>query len=244
VEFDRLPAAALLGYPLIVTRRDPAADRPPSAYRLLWQGTYYQVWGRRHGAPAAIADVAPAGSAGEQCARIGRLAGLADVAGERLIAASSPEVVTIAVAKASRPAGWARLREGIGMNTRGRLSAEFTVPTSGVWDVWLQGQIMPTVTLGVDGHPVASIGAQLGGNSVVRNVTSPLPVSLSAGRHRLSLARGGFSLAPGNGGSADLYGVYLTPAAAPAEQPLLAVAPTRWRSLCGRSYEWIEIVPA
>ncbi len=34
-------------YPLIVTRRDPTASDPPSAYRLVWQGTYYQVWARR-----------------------------------------------------------------------------------------------------------------------------------------------------------------------------------------------------
>jgi hypothetical protein len=244
VELDRLSPAALRSYALIVTRRDPAQARPPSAYRLLWQGTYYQVWGRKHGTPAAIADVAMSGSPREQCARIAGLAALAEVPGERLVAATSPELVTIALAQASRPAGWVRLREGLGMSTHGRLSAEFAVPVSGVWDVWLQGQIMPTVTLGIDGHSLASIGAQLGGNSVVRNTTSPVPVSLSAGRHRLSLTRGGFSPAPGDGGSADLYGIFLTPARAPAEQPLLAVAPARWRSLCGRSYEWVEIVPA
>jgi hypothetical protein len=244
VELDRVPSAALRAYPLIVTRRDPSADRPPSAYSLLWQGTYYQVWGRRPGAPPAIADVGLSGSPAEQCARIARLAGVAGLAAERLVAATSAQIVTIPLARASRPAGWARLREGLGMNTRGRLSAEFTVPARGVWDVWLQGQIMPPVTVGVDGHRLGSIGAQLGGNSVVRNTTSPLAVSLTAGRHRLSIARGGFSLAPGAGGSADLYGVFLTPAGAPAQQPVVMVAPARWRSLCGRSYQWIEIVTA
>jgi hypothetical protein len=247
VELDRLPPAALRSYPLIVTRRDPSADRPPSAYRLLWQGAYYRVWGRRPGAPPAIADVALSGSPGEQCARIARIAriaGLAGLAGERLVASASPQLVTIPLARASRPAGWVRLHVGLGMNTPGRLSAEFAVPESGIWDVWLQGQIMPTVTVGIDGHRLASIGAQLGGNSVVRNSTSPLPVSLSAGRHRLSIARGGFTLAPGNGGSAALYGILLTPADAPAQQPLIAVAPARWRSLCGRTYDWIEILPA
>ena len=52
--------AALRSYPLIVTRRDPAASRPPAAYRLLCQGAYYEVWGRLPGAPAALAHVAPA----------------------------------------------------------------------------------------------------------------------------------------------------------------------------------------
>jgi hypothetical protein len=244
VELDRLPSATLRAYPLIVTRRDPSADRPPSAYRLLWQGTYYQVWGRQPGAPPAITDVGLSGSPAEQCARIARLAGVAGVARGRLVAAPSAQIVTIPLAQVSRPAGWVRLREGLGMNTRGRLSVEFAVPAAGVWDVRLQGQIMPPVTVGVDGHPLGSVGAQLGGNSVVRNTTSPLAVSLAAGHHRLSVARGGFSLAPGAGGSADLYGVFLTPVSAPAQQPLVMVAPARWRSLCGRSYQWIEIVPA
>ena len=62
VNLDRAPPAALRSYPLIVTRRDPAASRPPSAYRLLWQGTYYQVWGRRAGAPAAIVHLGLSGA--------------------------------------------------------------------------------------------------------------------------------------------------------------------------------------
>jgi hypothetical protein len=244
VVLDRLPAAALRAYPLIVSRRDPAADRPPSAYRLLWQGTYYEVWGRPPGAPAAIADVALSGSAAEQCTRIERLARLARADRASLVAAASPELVRVPLTATSHPAHWARLHTGLGMSTSGRLTADFQLPRAGVWDVWLQGQIMPTVTVGVDGHRLASIGGQLGGNSVVTNTITPLPVSLSAGPHRLSVARTGVSLAPGDGGSADLYGIFLTPADAPAQQPLLAVASADWRSLCGRPYEWIEVVPS
>ena len=61
-DLGRISPAALRAYPLIVTRRDPAAARPPAAYSLLWQGTYYQVWGRRPGAPAASVHVALAGA--------------------------------------------------------------------------------------------------------------------------------------------------------------------------------------
>jgi hypothetical protein len=128
------------------------------------------------------------------------------------------------------------------LNTPGRLSATFEIPRAGVWDVWLEGQIMPTVSLGVDGHELASIGAQLGGNSVVLNPMTPVPVALSAGRHRLTLSRGGFTLAPGEGGSAYLYGLFLAPAGNASQQPLRSASPSRWRSLCGRSYEWIEAV--
>ena len=130
------------------------------------------------------------------------------------------------------------------MSTPGRLSTAFVLPRAGVWDVWLQGEIMPTVGVEVDGRRVGSVGAQLDGDSVVLNSLTPLSVSLPAGSHRLSLRRGGFTLAPGNGGSAVLYALFLAPAGAPAAQTLDTVAPGRWRSLCGRSHEWVEVVPA
>jgi hypothetical protein len=246
VELERLAPAALRSYPLMVTRRNPASARPPSAYSLLWRGTYYEVWGRRKGAPAAISATSLTGTPAEQCARIRSLAGLARVRGGRLIAAGSPELVHISLAGASHPPRWGHVREdGLVMSTPGRLSAAFTVPRAGVWELWLQGQIMPVVGVSIDGHRLASIGGQLDGNSLVLNTITPLAVSLSAGPHRLSiLRRGGFSLAPGDGGSAVLYAVFLTPSGAPLQQPLRTVAPGAWRSLCGRPYDWIEVVPS
>jgi hypothetical protein len=118
-DLDQISPAALRAYPLIVTRRDPAASRPPAAYRLLWQGTYYEVWGRRPGAPAALAHVglsnapvgAPAGvgvgaraggAAGglsAQCSRVEHVARLAESHGAQLIGASPPEIVGIDVAR-------------------------------------------------------------------------------------------------------------------------------------------------
>jgi hypothetical protein len=243
VELDRLPPGALVPYPLIVTRRDPAADRPPSAYRLLWQGAYYQVWGRLPRAPAAIATLAPSGPRAGQCAQIKRLAELGGVEGAHLVAAGSPERISVSLAGASHPSGWGHQREGLVMSAPGRLSAVFAAPRAGVWDLRLQGEIMPAVGVSLDGHQLTSIGGQLGGNSLVRNTMTPVPVALSAGRHRVSVTRGGFTLAPGDGGSAVLYRIFLTPADAAAQEPLQVVARDRWRSLCGRSYEWIEVVP-
>ena len=241
VELDRLSPSALRGYPLIVSRRDPASSRPPSAYRLLWRGSYYEVWGRRRGAPAAVADFALAGSPEAQCARIARAAAIARLSGASLLAARSPDVVHIALTGAVRPARWGRLRQGFLMSTPGTLSAAFSVPRAGVWDVWLQGEIMPVVHVGVDEHPLASVAGQLDGDSVVLNDIGPLPVSLSAGAHRLSISRGGFRLAPGDGGAAALYSAFLAPAGAPVTQPLDAATTARWRGLCRRSHQWVEV---
>ena len=245
VELARLPPAALRSYPLIVTRRDPAAARPPSAYSLLWQGTYYQVWRRRRGAPAAIVDSPLAGTLGEQCARIGRLAGLASARHANLVAAGSPALLRVSLGDSSHPARWGHLRGGLVMSTPGRLSVSLTVPRAGVWDLWLQGEFMPAVALALDGHALASVAAQLDGNSLVPNTITPLRVALSAGRHRLSIVhRGGFSLTPGDGGSAVIYAIFLTPGDITAEPPLQTVTPGAWRTLCAGPHDWIELVPS
>ena len=128
------------------------------------------------------------------------------------------------------------------MSGPGRLSTGFVLPDSGPWRLWLQGQIMPAVRVAIDEHRLASVGAQLGGNSVVLNTLTPLRLTLSAGHHVLSLTRGHFSPAPGDGGTAALYAAFLTPAQVGPDVGLTAVQPSRWRSLCSRSHEWVEVV--
>jgi hypothetical protein len=239
VDLDLIPPAALRSYPLIVTRRDPVAVRPPAAYHLLWQGTYYQVWGRRPGAPGALAHV------GEpiECSRVAGLAQLAKAHGAQLVSASPAETVGIDVASASHPA-WAESRDGLLMSRAGQMEATFAIPHAGVWDLWLQGEIMPAVQVSVDGRQLASISGQLTGVATDPDTMAPLRVRLTAGLHRVTVTRGSSSLlAPGSGGSAILDSIFLTPAGA-GSQATLSVTPTaQWRSLCGRRLEWIEVVP-
>jgi hypothetical protein len=244
VDLDRVSPSALLAYPLIVTRRDPAAARPPSAYRLLWQGSYYQAWGRWPGAPAAAMHVALTGSPALQCARIASVAARARGVGESLVAAEAPELVRVSLAGSSHPRRWGHEREGLVMSTPGQLSASFTLPAPGEWQVWVQGQIMPTVRLSVDGRTVESIAGQLDGNSLVPDTVPPVTVRLGAGEHRVSVTRPGFTLEPGDGGAAVLDGIFLTPAGADPQGTLRVAAPSGWRTLCGRGYQWVELVPS
>ena len=246
VDLDLIPPAALRSYPLIVTRRDPAAVRPPAAYRLLWQGTYYQVWGRRPSAPAAIAHLAlsgtRAGGPPMQCSSVEGLARIAKLNGAQLIGASPPELVGVDVASAPHP-GWADTRLGLIMTRHGRLKATFAIPHAGVWNLWLQGEIMPAVQVSIDGHPLASISGQLTGVAQDPDTMAPLRVSLTAGPHRLKIVRAGSSLlAPGEGGSAILDSIFLTPAGAGGQATLRVTPAAQWRSLCGGRFEWIEVV--
>jgi hypothetical protein len=243
VELDRANPAALRSYPLIVTRRDPAAGDPPSAYRLLWHGAYYEVWGRRPGSPPATAHVRLAGAPSLQCTRIRRLAQVPGARGV-LSAADAPEIIAIPLADASHPARWRHRRQGLVMTSAGRLSASFRLPAGSSWEVWIQGQLMPTVELALDGRPLASIGGQLSGNSLVADTVPPIPVRLAPGLHRLTLTRGGTNLAPGSGGSAVLDAIFLTAAGVGTQRRLSTVPLAQWRALCGRRYDWIELLPA
>jgi hypothetical protein len=243
VDLDLIPPAALRSYPLIVTRRDPSAERPPAAYRLLWQGAYYQVWGRRSGAPAALAHIAASSTGTVPCPSVAGLARLAEAHGAQLVGASPPETIGIEVTSASHPT-WAESRLGLLMTPHGRLDATFTVPRAGVWDLWLQGEIMPPVGVSVDGHRLASISGQLTGVATDPDTMAPLRVRLDAGSHRLTIARGAANpLAPGSGGSAILDSIFLTPVGVGARATLRVTPAARWRSLCGRRLEWIEAVP-
>ncbi len=243
VELDRVPPSALSGYPLIVTRRDPSAASPPAAYALAWQGTYYEVWARRPGARPALAHVPTAeGKRPLSCARVKRLVRIAQASHARAVAALAPELVRVRLRHVRRPPGWGRSHGGLTMRRAGFVSLRFSLPRSGTWELWLQGQFMPDIRVGVDGRPLATLSGQLAGNSLVPDTATLLRVRLPAGEHRLSIARAGFSLAPGNGGAAVLDAAFLTPAGAPARvlRTLPAGAPPR--ILCAQLVEWIELV--
>ncbi len=185
VRLARIAPRALLAYPLIVTRLDPSAPRPPPAYRLLWQGVYYQVWGR--------------------ASRIGSR--------ERLpVEPRDAPLVRVPLKRTARPRGWRLSRRGIAMNGAGTLRASFSVPRSGAWEVWLKGDAMRPLTIAVDGRVLGRIGEQLDGNSLVVGPLTPLRAVLAAGRHTLTISRPGASLAPGDGGAAMLAAIFLVPA--------------------------------
>jgi hypothetical protein len=245
VALGRIAPSTFAAYPLIVTRRDPTAPRPPAAYRLLWQGTYYQVWGRRLGVSPAIIHLTPAGSARARCAQLADLAGHARKRKTRLVAAVAPRLVTVHIPRLRfyRPPGWARARSGILMRRPGTLRVSFRLPHGGVWQLWLKAEVMRALHLAIDGRSLGSLGAQLGGNSLVPNTLSPLSARLSAGPHTLAVTRPGTDLAPGDGGAALLNAIFLTQAGAAGEPSLHAMPTARWHRLCGRSLQWVELVP-
>jgi len=180
VDLSRANRRALRPYPLIVTRRDPAAPLPPAEYALAWRGRWYEVWARRAGAACPGAPARP-----------------------------QPRIVRVRLGRAAHPGGWGREGAGWAMQHPGTLRARFVLPRAGRWQLWLRGQFMPAIEVALDGRRLARIEGELSGNSLVPDPVSPATPALAAGPHRLAVTRLGFSLAPGNGGAAVLESAYL-----------------------------------
>jgi hypothetical protein len=242
VELERASAAALRAYPLIVTRRDPSAEPPPAAYALAWQGDYYDVWSRPAGSAPAFARLHATSAQPLSCTRVKRIVRRLADGGGRAVGLLAPEIVHVRLRPGAHPPGWGREHQGFAMRRAGSLSRSFSLPRAGSWELWLQGQFMPTVGVAVDGRAVASIAGQLAGNSLVPDTARPIALRLAAGRHRLTIARASFSLAPGSGGSAVLDAAFLTPAGAPARALRTLAGASASRSPCASRYQSIELL--
>jgi hypothetical protein len=243
VELDRDSPQALRPYRLIVTRRDPSTAPPPAAYALAWQGAYYQVWARRSDAAPVLARVtAPSTRASLSCARVVHIVRLGEARRARALATLAPQLVRVRLRHARLPDGWGRQHGGFTMRKPGAVTLHFRAPHGGTWQLWLQGQFMPLVRVRLDRRAVGSLQGQLAGNSLVPDTATPIRVRLSAGQHQLSLTRARFSLVPGNGGSAVLDAVFLTPAHAPARELRTLPAGASRRALCAGAYRSIELV--
>jgi hypothetical protein len=229
VDLDRVPPSALLAYPLIVTRRDPSASRPPSAYELIWQGSYYQVWQRRPGAPAALAHVGRSAERPLTCTQIATVARRARAAGVGLVAAEPVDRVNI------NTTGNTELRL-----PGGGFTSTFELPGAGAWELWLKGELMSAVRVSIDGRRVATIEGQVSGSAFNTSPAPQIPVRLTAGPHTISFARVRPSLAPGAGGAAYLYSAFLTRPGSGEAETLIDVVPADSRSLCARRPQWVE----
>lgn len=243
VNIERARPAALLSYPLIITRVDPAAARPPAAYRLLWSGRYYEVWGRRRGAPAAIAVDASPGPRSEGCRRLAPIAAVARSHHAELVADTRPEMISMEMLESNRPAGWEVSGPELLLSHPGHLWMRFHVWHDRRFTLWLRGEVMPSTYVRIDGRLLGTVAGAIAGAGDSPNTIGPIPVRLSAGEHTLEIERSGFSLSPGNGARTYLDRVFLTPDGAGGQQRLLSVPAAHWRSLCRKRLEWVEAVP-
>jgi hypothetical protein len=227
----------VLAFPGIIKRRSPDASRPPASYELAYRNRFYEVW--RRGDGERVLEHLPLQRAGDAtdrpaCGAVRRLAAGADP-GMRLVAARRPELVTLSP-RDDVPPNWLNgpTRQSVTPTAAGAIDGSETTP-AGRFRVWIQGSFGRPVEAWVDGERIGSAD-EIDGPGQWEEVGT---VRLDAGSHDLRLRRPGFSLAPGNG----VDGVLGPLALEPLERPgLVSVPPAEAERLCGREWDWIELV--
>lgn len=227
-------------FPVIVIRRSPSASRPPANYRLAYVNSYYEAWVREP-RPVVLRHLSAQGvysaTARVGCARVDRLVAGASHDSE-LVAAVYPFVASFSPVAGLHPADWpiaGGRPKGLTLVGSGVVWDKLALPHAGRYELWVQGSFPRPMSVVLDGKPVGTADG-------VNTPNQWFPVGqaeVTRGVHYVLVGRGANGLAPGDGGAA-----YIGPVAISAQQPerLETVPTTRWRSLCGKTLDWVELV--
>jgi hypothetical protein len=268
-DLDSFPMQTLLYYRSIVTSRSPTQSRPPSAYRLVWQGRWYQLWERPATAdemPATPLAHIPGGDSNKlpycgianprrlplcsvvpasapPCSIVKKLGTAATHAQDRLVAFQrQAPLVARATQAQSIPPGWDRnAASGWVIPTRtGTMTFHIQIDVAEHYRLWLGGSFRRGFDVSVDGH---ALGRVRNLRQSYWTYTSVSTVALAHGQHTIALTYPGGDLGPGGGVSTEslVFAVALDPQDGPKSQ-MLDVAGSDAKSLCGRSLDWIEVV--
>jgi hypothetical protein len=240
VDLDRISPVAFRDYPLIVTRVNPLASRPPAAYHLLVKDHWYEVWGRGR-APTAIVHRSLYADDSVRCERVASVADIAAAKGGHLVAAVAPSVLEIQFAQASPSLAYVHHALFL-LPVRGGVRVRFRAPHAGVWDLWLRGEVMPRVAIAIDGKQVTRVSDELSGDDSNPDTIGPIRVRLTAGTQQLTFTRSGSVFAPGAVALARLSRIFLTPRGNGTEGGLVVASAANWRALCDRRLEWVEAI--
>lgn len=243
-DIDELEPETVRGYPTLVLRRSPSQSRPPTGYRLVFQGEHYYVWQRREpggpdplahrglGSPADPVAIPP-------CGAVRRLARLAGPRGE-LVAATRPGAAVVPLTAAARPPGWETAGEGVNRvvpRGGGELHARVRVPDDDRYTLWVGGSVRSRLQVLVDGAEEGEVGHWINNSGQYIRLGE---ARLERGEHDVTLRVSGSSLRPGSGGQPIAIGP-LTLSRAEAPDSRIVRVPSRdAERLCGRTLDWIE----
>ncbi|HLI32785.1 MAG TPA: hypothetical protein VKU89_08620 [Solirubrobacteraceae bacterium] len=268
---DAFSPTLLEGFRSIVTQRSPAEARPPSTFALVREGRYYDLWQRPAHPSTQILDLAPLGETDSHpycgnaerggaseplcaldpvsvpsCPAVASLARSAAADHAQLTAYQSPPPTVAYGDEVVWPGSWAHedASHSLAPTAPGSAVAHLVVPSSQRYALYLAGSFARGFEVSVDGRHVGEVRNELALFTLYAPVAD---LYLSKGVHTVTLTYPSGSsfpeiLEPGSGWNAytTLNAFLLQPLESPRAQ-LITVAPSAYRSLCGRPLEWIEI---
>ena len=241
-DMDQFMLSGLMAYRTMVLRNSPVESRPPSPFKLVSHGRYYDVW-QRPDAPSGVVEHLPLGNARHPtapapCGDVRRLAREAGPGGRLAAAARGADPIVIDLPSATRPERWQRAPGTTGAVspvTGGSVETLVHVPAAGRYGVWVGGAFRRELDVLIDGRRVASRRHELSHSGQY------LPLGeadLTTGVHRITLRYGDADLHPGSGEPPFYLGPLVL--AAPAKTSVRYLKPSAARSLCDKRLDWIE----
>jgi hypothetical protein len=217
-DIDRIRLDQLLVYRTLVLRRRPAASRPPSVYRLVRSGRYYEVWQRPERPADTIATHLPLGNT-SQAAAAAPCSQVEALGGRTLAYATRPEAISLGAPPLD-----------------GTSSLRVSVPVDGVYTAWIAGDWFGDASVAIDGRTVGSRREELNWPGLYTDLGS---TPLAAGAHDVEIRYRPGGWRPGSGGKPYAFGPVAL-SLVDARDPVSRVASARAASLCGRKLDWVE----
>jgi hypothetical protein len=242
---DELDQRYLREFPLLVLGRSPLRSRPPSDYQLASRGRYYDVW-RRTARPRVLEHVSLGGpldpAAVPRCGTVMSLARRARREQARLAYATGAPLPVFIPTQERRPNNWG-LVDGdpyslIPRQEAGAIVGAQQVPSSGRYQVWLQGSFSRLVRIWIDGRLLGSKSHELGPAGQALLIDE---LDLRAGAHQISIEVPNDTFAPGQAAINQTIGPLMFASSSGVGQ-VGEVDAAHAGSLCGRWLDWIEIV--
>jgi hypothetical protein len=245
VDLDEINLPDVLVYRTLVIRRAPSTSRPPSIYRPVAAGRYYEVWQRPVSGSPRILEHLSLGdrfhaAAVARCADVLRLAREAGANG-RLAAVIRPTNLAVDL-DGSIPRSPGRFGETSGvqyLTSPGTFSIALRAPVAGIYDIGIDGSFRGRLELFIGTTRVGEARHELNWPSEYEPLAT---VRLLAGEDRLTVRYDGPDLHPGSEGP-PVFGLGpLVVGRAEPDLPVTYVRPAQARKLCGKSLDWIEAV--
>jgi hypothetical protein len=245
-DIDEFQLDGIRAYRTLVLRRSPVASRPPSVYRLISRGRFYDVWQLVPGLQDSLLEHEPLGSRGSPagrpaCRRVRALARRAAAAGARLAVSRVPPAVRMDLFAGSVGSGGTRAVPrtpgAVYPGRRARFADTVRVPEGGAHQIYVAGAFRRQVEVSIDGRRVSRERHRLNHAGYYEPLGE---TELTAGSHRIDVRYRPLPVAPGDGGPAFPFGpLYVVQSSSPRVE---LVPPARARRLCGQRLDWIESV--